>query len=267
MSAGDNTTKQTTADGTVIENQADVDELNSLTPADEGLTPGIVATAALLVAILLGLGWYLGTRAADERLTAVVAELPGSDRYSDDFVRPEPGDEGKPVLLGGLAPNGANWSTIGTEFLLEGGLATISPIGDDTIGIAIIDTGWSNANIGATFDHAPAGTGLVFRFRDIENYWALTSSPESGTWTLTLVVNGETVLSEPIGLASVSPGARVSILAQGAEIQTFVNGEPLLSIVDPHFELASAVGIISTGSTDGSFSDFFALEAASMRSE
>ncbi len=121
MSAGDNTTKRTTVDGTVAENQADVDELNSPAPVDEGLTPGIIAAAALLVAMLLGLGWYLGTRAADERVTAVVTELPGSDRYSDDFVRPESEDETKPVLLGGLAPNGANWSTIGAEFLLEGG--------------------------------------------------------------------------------------------------------------------------------------------------
>ena len=249
------------------ESQATTPDRAPQVPEDEGLTPGIVATAALLVAALLGLGWYLGTRAADERVNAVIAELPGSDRYSDDFIRSETADEGKPAVLSGQAPSGLQWSTIGTEFFLDGGLATIGSGDDDAVGIAIIDTGWSNANIGATLDQAPAGTGLVFRFRDIDNYWALTSNPAAGTWTLTLVVDGETVLSEAIGLTSVDPGARVSILAQGAEIQTFVNGEPLLRVVDPHFELATAVGIISTGSTDGSFSDFFAIEAASMRSE
>ncbi len=236
------------------------------TDGGEGLTPGLLAAAAFLIALLLGFGWYLGTRAGDERLNAVVAELPGSQRYSDNFSR-DPSSTTSPMVLAGEAPSGARWNTIGTLFTLADGRASISISEEDETGIAIIDTGWSDANIGATVESAPAGTGLVFRFRDIDNYWALTSVPVAGTWNLLLVVDGDVALSEPVGLASVRPGARISVLMQGPEIQTFVNGDPLLRIINPHFETATAAGLISPGSSGGSFSDFFAIEADRLTDE
>ncbi len=225
----------------------------NLHDSDEGLTPTLIAVGLMFVAALLGFGWYLGTRSAHERATAVAAELPNTERHIDDFGRDDV-DE-----LAGETPDGSQWSALGTSFILESGLATISAGNEGEVGIALIDTGWSDGTVGATVATTSAGTGLIFRFVDIFNHWSLIAAPEFGTWNLNLVVEGESIRSESIGLASTEPGARVSILMDGPEIRIFVNGAPTIVIADPTFELATSSGVISVASTGGAFDEYYAL--------
>ncbi len=221
--------------------------------AEEGLTPTLIGVGLISIASLLGFGWYLGTRSADERATAVTAELANTERHIDDFERDTVGE------LTGETPDGSQWSSLGTVFLLEAGVATIDTEGEGGVGIALIDTGWSDGTVGATVSTTSAGTGLIFRFVDIFNHWSLIAAPEFGTWNLNLVVEGETIRSESIGLAATEPGTRVSILMSGPEIRVFVNGVPTVVIADPTFELATSSGVISVASTGGAFDEYYAL--------
>ncbi len=229
----------------------------SVGESDEGLTPGLIAMGLLFFATLLGFGWYLGTRSAHDRATAVAAELTDTERQIDNFERDSV------VELAGEAPDGTKWSAIGTPFVLESGLATIATAGAGEVGITLVETGWSDGTVGATVATTSAGTGIVFRFIDIFNHWSLIAAPEFGTWNLNLVVEGETIRSESIGLASTEPGARVSILLRGPEIRIFVNGAPTIVVADPTFELATSSGLISVASTGGAFDEYYAIHDAS----
>ncbi len=221
---------------------------------DERLTARLVGGAMLAMVLLLGAGLYLGSRSDTERVSAVIAELPSTERVFDDFVRNDAAQLGE--IVSGETP----WSTVGTEFSVGDGQAMIGAGADGERGIAIVDTGWSDATIGATVATAPVGTGLVFRFVDIFNYWALTAAPDFGTWNLVLVVDGETIRSEATGLSSTDPGVRLSIRLEGPEIQIFVDGSPMLTIIDPSFETATSAGLISSASSDGGFLEFYAIQ-------
>lgn len=218
---------------------------------DTGLTPGLIAGSLMAFSILLGIGWYAGSRSTDERVDALISELDSSERISESFDRETPmelSDDGGTIH---------SWASVGTPFVADAGVAAIQGSDPDEVGIATVAADAVNGTLGATVEFAAAGTGVIFRYVDVFNYWSLTAAPDFGTWNLVLIVNGETVRSEPIGLVSTEPGTRLSVKLDGPLISIFVNGAPVMSTTDPTFELAAAAGLIANAGTDGAFSEFY----------
>lgn len=228
-------------------------------PSADPYAPGRIGTRLLAIGLLgagalIWFGWYASTRAEDEQNEAITAATPTSDeRIFDDFNRPngpvEADQQAKPT-----------WSVLGTELLIVDGHVE-SRGGDDT-SLAVTDTGWSDVSLGLVVDDAAPGSGLLFRFVDLNNHWSVIAAPEFATWNLVLTVNGEVVQSLPTGLTGTDPGTRLAVRAQGPEIQVFVNGLPVVRTVDPTFQPATVAGVLATPGVVASFDDFFAVESA-----
>ena len=213
----------------------------------------LMAIGLLGAAALIGFGWYASTRAGEEQNDAVTAAIPvTAERILDDFERPD-------GVLGDDESADPSWSVLGPELMITSGRVVSD--GSDQSSLAVTETGWADVSLGLVVDDAPAGSGLLFRFVDLNNHWSLVAAPDFATWNLVLTVDGETTQSLATGLSSNTSGTRLAVLAQGPEIRVFVNGQPVGSMVDPTFQTATAAGILAPSGAVASFDEFFAVDA------
>ncbi len=103
--------------------------------------------------------------------------------------------------------------SISVEGLLTGKLTT----GDSAI--AVIPDGGPVDSAAVTFNEIATGSGLLFRYKDTQNYWALVVSPTFGTWVLNRVVAGKTTRVTTTGFRG---GKVVEVVMIGNTIQLWV---------------------------------------------
>lgn len=211
----------------------------------------LLAIGLLGACALIATGWYVSSRANRENAEATTAATPTDVwRVVDEFSRangPLDGDDPAWSVLGG------EWSIVGEQLQSDG---------SGQASLAVTNTEWSDISVGLVVGTSTQGSGLLFRVIDFNNHWALVASPDFATWNLVLTVDGEVTQSVPTGLSGTDPGTRLAVLAQGPEIQVFVNGVPVAGIVDPTFELATTAGVFASPGAVATFDDFFAVEAA-----
>ncbi len=213
----------------------------------------LTAIGLLGAAALIGFGWYASTRAGEEQNDAVAAAIPvTAERILDDFERPD-------GVLGDDEASDPKWSVLGPELKIIGGQLVSD--GSDQASLAVTDTGWADVSLGLIVGDTPAGSGLLFRFVDLNNHWSLVAAPDFATWNLVVTVDGEIIQSVATGLTSTAAGTRLAVLAQGPEIRVFVNGQPVGSIVDPTFQTATAAGVFASSGGVATFDEFFAVDA------
>lgn len=216
--------------------------------------PRLLAIGLLGAALLVGFGWYASTRAEREQNAAVAAAIPTSnERIFDDFQRSD-------GILGRDETATPVWNLVGPDLRLTNG--QVESDGGQQTTIAVTDTGWADVSLGLVIPEPTVGSGLIFRYVDLHNHWSLIAVPEFATWNLVLTVDGEIAQSHATGLSGTEPGARLAVLAQGPEIQVFVNGLPAVRTVDPTFQTATVAGFIASPGAVATFDDFFAVEAA-----
>lgn len=121
---------------------------------------------------------------------------------------------------------------------------------------AIFDTEPSNGQLEVTLPVVRDGAGVVFRFQDVDNYWAVRAVPEFGGWHLVKFLNGEETKVADI-LGEVGDGVRVAVGIEGYRIGVFLNGEHALTIEDPDLAGLNQVGLTikGPGTTEGRFDD------------
>lgn len=213
----------------------------------------LLAVGLLGAAALIGFGWYASTRAGDEQDDAVAAAIPvTAERILDDFERPD-------GVLGADESADPAWSVLGPELEIIGGQVVSD--GGEQVSLAVTDTGWPDVSLGLVVGDVVAGSGLLFRFVDLDNHWSLVAAPGFATWNLVLTVDGSVARSLSTGLTSTDPGTRLAVLAQGPEIRVFVNGQPVGSVVDPTFQTATAAGVLASTGGVATFDEFFAVDA------
>lgn len=213
----------------------------------------LMAIGLLGAAALIGFGWYASTRAGEEQNNAVTAAIPvTAQRILDDFERPD-------GALGGDESTEPVWSVLGPDLMIIEGQVVSD--GGDQPSLAVIETDWADVSLGLVVGDTPAGSGLLFRFVDLNNHWSLVAAPDFATWNLVLTVEGEVTQSQATGLSSTAAGTRLAVLAQGPEIRVFVNGQPVGSVVDPTFQTATAAGIFAASGAAATFDEFFAVDA------
>jgi hypothetical protein len=110
----------------------------------------------------------------------------------------------------------------------------------------------------ARLDIGSLTSGLVFRYRDPANYWALGGVPSLGVWRVYKVLDGQEVevglFEEPI---CCSPGVLMSVSTAGdGVVVVSVDSLLLLDIHDPEFADARHTGLYALGddATDAHFS-------------
>ncbi len=104
----------------------------------------------------------------------------------------------------------------------------------------VIPDGGPVDSAAVTFNEIATGSGLLFRYKDTQNYWALVASPTFGTWVLNRVVAGKTTRVTTTGFRG---GKVVEVVMIGNTIQLWVGGLLSTTVRDATLSDATIVGI------------------------
>lgn len=213
--------------------------------------------AALLTAVLLASCSGSNDRPSLDEGTAVppatatsAEETPsptteaGSLASEDGFVAIEEfGQSGRldelVTTLGWTTPLGAWTVNAGTVALAESpGLAPA---------IAFTGLGASDGLIQVTLTQVASGAGLIFRYVDVQNYWAVTAVPGFVTWNVTKVVDGRPSIVANLGVAPVDPNTTIGVILEGDQIVVLANGRPYATLRDDDLIDGQAAGLFAAG--------------------
>jgi hypothetical protein len=92
----------------------------------------------------------------------------------------------------GEADLGGPWEAVaGTWGIRDNRAVTSAAEGQDGPSLAIISGGPANRLTEVTLSVVEAGTGLVFRYQDPQNYWAVTADGGGASWSVVQVTEGQ----------------------------------------------------------------------------
>lgn len=135
--------------------------------------------------------------------------------------------------------NGVTWDVVSGSFAVAaGGVVTGQPSGDPAIAV-LSEAGRINS-FAVSFEEVGADSGLIFRYRDPNNYWELIASPDFGTWLVNRVTDGETTRVATTGF---SGGRYVEVVFIGATIQVWVEGTLEIDVRDAALADQTTVGL------------------------
>ena len=189
--------------------------------------------------------------------------LTASGPPTDDFER-----EGADGL--GQVPGGAAWQADRGRWVISEGRASTLDITPELVPSLVV-TGRTEADgvVAVSMNPVGEGTGLAFRYRDLENYWAIVALPSQEVWLIVAVVGGQAVFSQRVGdpylfPLSFEPDTQVEVRLDGPWIDVFVDDVKAAALYDDRLQESTSAGLIAggLGATDTRFDDFYALTDA-----
>jgi hypothetical protein len=154
-----------------------------------------------------------------------------------------------PASLGD-AGEGGTWEPVsGTWGIRDDAAATAGGQGDGPF-IAAVPGGRGDGLTEVTMTVVEEGAGLIFRYLDPQNYWAITANPGVGTWTVTRVIDGT---SEPVGdlAGPTADDTTISVEQKGTNLRFLLDGTEYLAVTDGALADELAGGLIADGTTQG----------------
>jgi len=204
----------------------------------------IVVVIALVAVLLLRSGSSNDNTTSSSAPTTVV----------DNFAR---GDSDSAL---GASDSGAAWRAQTGVWGVKGHAARVVKSAGTKPSSATVDLGTSDGLVRVTEAVVENGAGIVFRYRDANNYWSVQASPHFATWVLVKVINGKAKQVANSGFSATRNGASVNVQLQGPRIQLFVNGILLKTVEDSALNGATKVGLFASGpaATSARFTSFLA---------
>lgn len=168
----------------------------------------------------------------------------------DTFDRPDDSSR-----LGGTV-GAARWRTPAGTWGTRGRKAVVDQLGAGR-SLAVVDGERSDGIVQVQVDEVGTGAGLVFRYRDPTNYWAVEAVPNYATWTVVKVVGGVSRVMADSGPTGTAAGTVVNVRMEGDRIDVVV-GSQSITVVDGTFRDATMVGMTASGAggTTARFDDF-----------
>ncbi len=210
-----------------------------------------IVGGALLIVVLVFATADRTSESADDHDTATgddgtggpdggtATEEPVSASVADSFGRPNADELG-------ATDTGQPWSVVSGEWGIREGQVVVLGPEDPTPKLAVVNTKSAEGTVEVTLSQVVAGAGLVFRYKGPRNFWSLTAAPGSATWQVRQVVDGEPVLAESVGLASVDNGTRAGVLLDGDTATVYINGTAVAELVGIASD-ATQAGLIASG--------------------
>lgn len=211
--------------------------------ASEGLpawAPKVFIGISVAVVVALGLFILGGDPAGSPMRQAEPGASPTTGPEGagvDEFDRSGPGlGEGGPIY---------RWIALsGTWDVIEEEAAATFHEGFATY--AVTDVGAKDGTAEVTVAQMADGAGVVIRFIDPDNHWALRAIPSFGGWQLVKVTNGEvTTVADVAG--STTSGVRVGLRNTANTVSVVVDGEVLASVEDATHTGVTQVGLTMKG--------------------
>ena len=148
------------------------------------------------------------------------------------------------------AEPGGEWSDASGRWGIQGGQAAAADGGTGDR-IATIGGGSTDRLTEVTVSTVADGAGIVFRYRDPDNLWSMTASPDDGAWIVSKVVAGEATVAAEVP-STMANGTTIGVAQRGSELQILVEGQEALRVTDPALEAEVLSGIIVSGVGAGS---------------
>jgi hypothetical protein len=201
---------------------------------------GVLLVIATIVVVIVLLTVHRDADRATPPAPAFV--LDKDSAVFDDFERADSRSLGTPRA-------GSPWTFIGAEWGIENHEARIlNTTNMPTFALNAARSG--NGSVQVTIPKMADGAGLIFRFRDLANYWQLVSVPRFATFALSKVVNGTfTTLGNP-GLVGTDDGTTVGVLLDGPKITILINEAEVSTFTDPDLEDEHVVGLVGLADRD-----------------
>lgn len=116
--------------------------------------------------------------------------------------------------------------------------------------LAVVDSGSDQTLTEVTLSVVEAGAGLVFRYADPSNYWAVIASPDLQSLSLMRVEDGFVAEAGTVD-RPVTDGLTVAASTRPATIQVFVEGKLALQVAEPVAPGRTGSGLIGPPGSEG----------------
>ena len=150
----------------------------------------------------------------------------------------------------GETDTGERWTVVSGRWRIDADLA-LAEAGGPQPSLVVVPGGSPNRLTEATLTVVEEGAGVVFRFRDADNYWAMTASPSVGIWNVIRVLDGQAAVAAEVA-GPTADGTTVTVANRGAELQILIDGIEALRLTDEALQAQDRSGLIAPPEGDGS---------------
>lgn len=142
----------------------------------------------------------------------------------------------------GTIPDGPAWfADTGTWGISDGQAYLSAPANGRNH--AVVDLGQPEGSVQATLPRVVNGTGLVFRYRNPFDYWAVVAVPAYATWAVVRVQGGQEEVVANTGLSPIADGTTVAVRLDGDAIDIVLDTRVTRTITDAVVGRATKVGM------------------------
>jgi len=164
----------------------------------------------------------------------------------------------------GATPQGLEWRSVGGAWGVSRSTAYVSgPAPAPARALAVLDVAGGDGSVQVTLPRVANGAGLVFRYQDPANFWAVVAVPDYATWAVVRALAGQEQVVANTGVSAVRDGTTVGVRTSGDTIEVLVDRAVAATVSDGALRSAGAVGMTAGGSDAGRARfDDFRFEAA-----
>jgi hypothetical protein len=206
-----------------------------------GIFEGGLIFAVLILLAAAGVVLAMATAPGKKSTPSAKAKVPQRNLSTAIYDRFDRADAGQAI---GTSETGQAWTIVGAPWGVQDGQASIGGADSGKRTVAVIGLGTGDGTTQVTLTKVASGAGLVFRYRDAFNFWAITAAPKFGTWNIVKVVNGQPSNVDNVGKAAVVDGTTIAARFQGNHIVFSVNGKDIKSFEDSTFATERYAGMV-----------------------
>jgi hypothetical protein len=155
----------------------------------------------------------------------------------DDFERSANGGLGS-------TQTGQRWQVASGTWAIQRGEAVLESQPSLKPSIATVDVGRADGWVQLTASSMPTGAGLVFRYRDPQDYYRVSPVPVYGTMNVMRVVRGVETRVGSTGLTNFGNGSTIGVRLRGPRVTIFVDGHETVTYRIPELRTAHRAGLV-----------------------
>jgi hypothetical protein len=198
--------------------------------------------AVLILLAAAGVVLAMATAPGKKSTSSQHAKVPPRNLSTAIYDRFDRADAAQAI---GTSETGQAWTIVGAPWGVQDRQASIGAADSGKRTVAVIGLGTGDGNAQVTLTKVASGAGLVFRYRDAFNFWAITASPKFGTWNIVKVVNGQPTNIDNVGKASVDDNTTIAAKFQGNHIVFSLNGKEIKTLEDSTFATERYAGMVA----------------------
>lgn len=210
-----------------------------------------IATAVTVFVVLTAVGIVIGLVTRESGSNKGNTKAPATSAPAQFFGAMDNFDRSDSSTRLGTSQNRQPWlAAAGTWGVKDHQAYVVKPKAEG-YSLAVLNTHTGDGTVQVTMPKIAAGSGLVFRYRNVFNYWIMTASPKVATWVVQKVVDGKLTTVGGIGVAPAIGGTVISVEMRGGVLSVSVNGQLRRTFSDGDLQGEPRVGLVGFAKAAG----------------